>query len=137
MRKPHHSILVGACCVLALFASACAASADGGVVATARYRCQAGKTINATYYADRVSIALSDGRSMTLPQTMSGSGVRYAAPGEALVFWNKGRTAFVTEGEIVAIDLRRLHSDRGPVTSAIASANPTAGRRRARRRSCL
>lgn len=99
MRKPRHSTLVGACCALAVFASAFAAIADGGAVATARYRCKAGKTIEATYYADKVSIALSDGRSMTLPQTMSGSGVRYAAPGEALVFWNKGSTAFVTEGK--------------------------------------
>ena len=99
MRKPRHSALAGACCALALFASGGAAIADGGVVATAKYRCQAGKTIVATYYADKVSIALSDGRSLTLPQTMSGSGVRYAAPGDALVFWNKGRTVFVTEGK--------------------------------------
>jgi membrane-bound inhibitor of C-type lysozyme len=98
MRKPRRSLLVGAGCALAVFASAGAAIADDGVVATARYRCTAGRTIEATYYPDKVSIALSDGRSMTLPQTMSGSGVRYAAPGDALVFWNKGRTAFVTEG---------------------------------------
>jgi membrane-bound inhibitor of C-type lysozyme len=99
MSKMRRLTLVGAGCAIAVFASALAAIADDGAVATARYRCKAGKTVVATYYADKVSIALSDGRSMTLPQTASGSGVRYAAPGEALVFWNKGRTAFITEGK--------------------------------------
>jgi membrane-bound inhibitor of C-type lysozyme len=35
---------------------------------------------------------------LTLPQTMSGSGIRYASDNDAVVFWSKGNTAFVTEG---------------------------------------
>jgi membrane-bound inhibitor of C-type lysozyme len=35
---------------------------------------------------------------MELPQVISGSGARYANADESFVFWNKGDTAFVTEG---------------------------------------
>src|SRR5262245_52259897 len=66
--------------------------------APVEYSCDGGKTISATYYKDRVEIVLSDGRSMQLPQVMSGSGARYANSGETFVFWNKGNTAFITEG---------------------------------------
>lgn len=44
------------------------------------------------------SSRLSDGRSLSLPQVMSGSGARYANKDESFVFWNKGNTAFITEG---------------------------------------
>ena len=36
-------------------------------IATVKYACEGGKSISATYYKDRVELALSDGRSMTLP----------------------------------------------------------------------
>jgi membrane-bound inhibitor of C-type lysozyme len=79
------------------------------------YACDEGKTIVATYYQGEASTApassstpptpngsaalvLSDGRSMTLPQTISGSGIRYANADESVVFWSKGNTAFITEG---------------------------------------
>ena len=68
-------------------------------VATATFKCQGGKSIEATFYASSVSLTLSDGRSMTVPQAMSGSGARYANKDETFVFWNKGDTAFVTEGD--------------------------------------
>jgi membrane-bound inhibitor of C-type lysozyme len=67
----------------------------------AKFTCDAGKTIAATFVntgAGSVKLALSDGRSMTLPQTRSGSGARYANKGETVVFWNKGDTAFIDEG---------------------------------------
>jgi membrane-bound inhibitor of C-type lysozyme len=44
-----------------------------------------------------VRLALSDGRKVTLPQAMSGSGARYANADESIVFWNKGNTAFIEE----------------------------------------
>jgi membrane-bound inhibitor of C-type lysozyme len=44
-----------------------------------------------------VSLTLSDGRKLTLPQAMSGSGARYANAGESVVFWNKGNTSFIEE----------------------------------------
>ena len=45
-----------------------------------------------------MSLQLSDGRSIALPQAMSGSGARYADAGDRTVFWNKGNTAFIEEG---------------------------------------
>ena len=68
---------------------------------TVVFSCDTGKTITATFYpADDkfVDLALSDGRDMSVPHAMSGSGARYAKPDESFVFWNKGDTAFVTEG---------------------------------------
>lgn len=67
-------------------------------VAEATFECHGGKTIAATFYADSVELKLSDGRDMTVPQAMSGSGARYANADESFVFWNKGNTAFITEG---------------------------------------
>ena len=67
-------------------------------IAAVHYGCSAGKTIAATYYADRVDLVLSDGRKLALPQTMAASGIRYADAGETIVFWSKGKTAFITEG---------------------------------------
>lgn len=87
--------------VLALLLVVAAASpaAAEHVVARVDYACAGGKTIEATYYADKVAIVLSDGRSLTLPQTLSGSGIRYANADESVVFWSKGNDAFVTEGD--------------------------------------
>ena len=68
-------------------------------VPTAVFKCDGGKTIDATFYADSVDLKLSDGRSMKVPQAMSASGARYANKDETFVFWNKGDTAFVTEGK--------------------------------------
>jgi membrane-bound inhibitor of C-type lysozyme len=68
-------------------------------VATAVFKCDGGKSIDATFYADKVDLKLSDGRSLTVPQAMSASGARYANADETFVFWNKGDTAFVTEGK--------------------------------------
>jgi membrane-bound inhibitor of C-type lysozyme len=38
------------------------------------------------------------GLAQTLPQLISGSGVRYGNEDESFVFWNKGDTAVITEG---------------------------------------
>ena len=64
----------------------------------ATFACKGGKTIAADFGTNSVALKLSDGRSLTLPQAMSGSGARYANADETLVFWNKGDTAFITEG---------------------------------------
>jgi membrane-bound inhibitor of C-type lysozyme len=82
---------------LIAFAGSVAVAND--VIATVNYACADDKTIEATYYADKVDIVLGDGREMTLPQTMSGSGIRYANADESFVFWSKGNTAFATEGD--------------------------------------
>lgn len=62
------------------------------------FACDAGKTIGADFYPDKVDLKLSDGRTLSLPQAMSGSGARYTEKDEKIVFWNKGDGAFVTEG---------------------------------------
>jgi len=77
---------------------ACQALAETPV-ASADFKCADGKSIAATFYASSVTLKLSDGRGMTVPQAMSASGARYANKDETFVFWNKGDTAFVTEGK--------------------------------------
>ena len=81
-------------------------------VATVQYKCAHGKSMTAEYFdgatrtapdgrpipGGRVIVTLADGKKLTLPQTMSGSGIRYANEGESFVFWSKGDTAFVEEG---------------------------------------
>jgi membrane-bound inhibitor of C-type lysozyme len=67
---------------------------------SASFTCDAGKTIQAVFTTGArpaVSLVLSDGRQLTLPQALSASGARYATADESAVFWNKGRTAFIDE----------------------------------------
>jgi membrane-bound inhibitor of C-type lysozyme len=84
-------------------------------IAILSYTCDDGKSIEATLYEGEskpaagpdmpptpggsAQIVLSDGREMTLAQTLSADGVRYATTDESLVFWTKGNGAFVTEGD--------------------------------------
>ena len=67
-------------------------------VAIATFSCEQGKTIGATFYSKSVNLILSDGRKLVLPQAISASGARYANADESFVFWNKGNTAFIEEG---------------------------------------
>lgn len=67
-------------------------------VNSAQFSCDADKTIQADFYKDKVRLVLSDGRTLDLPQAVSASGARYADAAGTTVFWNKGDTAFVTEG---------------------------------------
>lgn len=87
-------------------------------IATAHYQCDGGKTIDAAFYngpskpgtADTppvpggsVKLSLSDGRAMTLAQTISADGARYSdgdpmtQGSETFVFWGKGNGALVLE----------------------------------------
>ncbi len=77
------------------------------------YSCKGGKVIVAAYTegatkpaaspdmpptpGGSVALTLSDGRSMTLAQTISADGVRYANPDDSFVFWSKGNGALVLE----------------------------------------
>src|SRR3569623_1435103 len=67
-------------------------------VSIATFSCDQGKTIGATFYSNKVDLVLSDGRKLSVPQAMSASGARYANADETFVFWNKGNTAFIEEG---------------------------------------
>lgn len=97
---------------LSLLAAASALAQAPSPVATVQYGCAQGRTLVAEYFdgptrtapdgrpipGGRVILTLADGRKLTLPQTLSGSGIRYANEGETFVFWSKGDTAFVEEG---------------------------------------
>ncbi len=68
---------------------------------TALFTCAESKTITATFYPkdDKyVDLSLSDGRKLSVPRAISASGARYANTDESFVFWNKGDTAFIMEG---------------------------------------
>ena len=114
-----------------LLSSLTGPSSGQTLVATAHYVCDQGKTITASYYSGpaaptpapgqpvstgasqggpptptgSASVQLSDGRSMTLQQTISADGTRYsngnpqsASSSETFVFWSKGNTAMILEG---------------------------------------
>jgi membrane-bound inhibitor of C-type lysozyme len=82
-------------------------------VATVLYSCDGGKTITASYYqgataptpasgqeptpTGSVSLTLADGSTMTLAQTISADGARYANADESFVFWEKGNSVMVLE----------------------------------------
>jgi membrane-bound inhibitor of C-type lysozyme len=69
----------------------------GKPVSTAKFLCDADKSITATFYESRVVLELSDFRSLTYPQLTSASGARYGSEDESFVFWNSGDAAFITE----------------------------------------
>jgi membrane-bound inhibitor of C-type lysozyme len=72
-----------------------AASHPTNVISTASYLCRDGKTIDASYTANSVTLTLSDTRALVLPQVQSGSGIRYEK-GNA-VFTSKGNNALLEE----------------------------------------
>jgi membrane-bound inhibitor of C-type lysozyme len=98
--------------VVALLPAGAAVAQAPSPVATVQYSCAQGKSLSAEYFdgptrtapdgrpipGGRVILTLADGKKLTLPQTLSGSGIRYANEGETFVFWSKGDTAFVEEG---------------------------------------
>ncbi|MEI6280930.1 MAG: DUF333 domain-containing protein [bacterium] len=72
--------------------------ADNGVINSVTFNCAKNKSIQSIFFKDKVELNLSDKRSMLLLQALSASGARYANADESFVFWNKGSTAFITEG---------------------------------------
>jgi membrane-bound inhibitor of C-type lysozyme len=94
-RRSSRTAVLAIASIVAMYASA--ASAEDAI-SDVTFDCKDDKRIEAAFYTDKVDLTLSDGRSMSLPQTMSGSGIRYANADETFVFWSKGDTAFVTEG---------------------------------------
>ncbi len=85
-------------------------------VGAAVYTCDNGREISAIYYENpakaapvtpgeppvptgSVELSLNGAASTTLPQTISGSGVRFANEDESLIFWNKGNSAIVMHGD--------------------------------------
>ncbi len=69
------------------------------IINNVTFSCAEKKSIQALISKDKVELNLSDKRSMLLLQGISASGVRYTNTDESFVFWNKGNTAFITEGD--------------------------------------
>lgn len=65
------------------------------------FYCQQG-VVTATFSASSVALKLPDGRNFTLPQVMSGSGIRYEATttGKDVLFQSKGSSATLSENGI-------------------------------------
>lgn len=88
-------ILAAACCCIA--GEAQNLTVTGGEAIT--YQCENGAQIVARYYSisdkclDFVKVRLPNDKEYTLPQVLSGSGVRYSDDRE-LVWWTKGASAF-------------------------------------------
>lgn len=71
---------------------------NSGVINSVTFVCADNKNIQAIFFEDKVELNLSDKRNMLLIHAISGSGARYTNSDESFVFWNKGNTAFVEEG---------------------------------------
>lgn len=73
---------------------------DGSSTITpATFTCDEDKSIQSLFYDNKVTLNLSDGRTMNLMSTISASGARYSNWNDSFVFWNKGNTAFIMEGD--------------------------------------
>ncbi len=68
------------------------------MIADVTYACDSDKTVRAMYYQSAVELVLADGQHLVLPHALSADGARYATADDSYVFWNKGTTAFMTEG---------------------------------------
>ena len=62
---------------------------------TYRFRCADGYAIGAQFVGDSVRLHLPD-TSLTMPRLLSADGARYGSG--ALIFWEKGTTAFMQRG---------------------------------------
>ena len=99
-----HAINPGVVCRFALVAilGAGVGSSQAATPAPIKavFDCAGGSRITATFTGGAhpsVALELSDGRRLTVPAGLSGSGARYANADESFVFWNKGDTAFIEE----------------------------------------
>ena len=64
---------------------------------TVTFKCDNKKTITAVFERDIVGLTLSDGRQITLRQSISGSGIRYLSNDSKIEFDGKGNEGFLIE----------------------------------------
>lgn len=94
--------------------STSAGDSEKKLITTVAYTCDAGHAgITAKYYEGKavaqpkpgeppiptgsIELTFTDGRAMTLMQTLSADGARYSNDDESFVFWSKGNGAMVQE----------------------------------------
>jgi membrane-bound inhibitor of C-type lysozyme len=65
------------------------------------FECSDRRSLKAEFLASSVRLALSDGRSLTLPQIISASGARYANTDGSFVFQSKDTSAFIEESRVI------------------------------------
>ncbi len=70
----------------------------GESIAKARFICADNKIIESVFYKNIAQIETDSLGTLYLTQTIPASGARYANKDDSIVFWNKGNTAFITEG---------------------------------------
>lgn len=93
-------------------------SSKAAPLASVTYSCDQDRTIDATYYSGEaratapgempqpggsVVVSIDGAPAVTLKQTVSADGARYANADESLVFWNKGDQALIMRNN--AMDL--------------------------------
>ena len=107
------------------------------LVSTVTFACSASKSITAAFYdgvgtpgnettppvpGGSVVLSLSDGRTMSLTQTLSADGARYANAGESVVLWNKGNGVTFTENnQQTYTGCIALAKDSGGLTQAYSN----------------
>lgn len=67
------------------------------IQSTAVFMSEEGKTVPVIFYDGVVMFNIEGLGDTVLPQTMSGSGARYANEDESIVFWNKGDELTITQ----------------------------------------
>jgi membrane-bound inhibitor of C-type lysozyme len=85
------------------------------VISTANYSCDNNATINAAFTNNSVTIDLSDGRHLVLPQTISADGAQYQQGPVLLV--TKGDQAFLQENGITTYSNCLAGAPASPVTT--------------------
>jgi membrane-bound inhibitor of C-type lysozyme len=105
---------------------------------TATYYCDGGKTITAKFYKGEnvnvkpgempvptgwVEVSLSGDPFMTLKQTISASGVRYANDDESFVFWNKGDEALIMRNNSMDLSYKNCNINKPTPVSVTPSSN--------------
>lgn len=65
------------------------------------YACAGGVEVRAVYRGDTATVSLPDGKLLTMPHVVSGSGTRYS--NDTITWWSKGDSGFVMVGDSVTI----------------------------------
>src|SRR3989344_3487563 len=66
-----------------------------------RFGCDGERALKAEFLESSVRLVLSDGRVISLPQTVSASGARYANTDESFVFQTRDYGAFIEESGVM------------------------------------
>jgi membrane-bound inhibitor of C-type lysozyme len=63
------------------------------------YNCQNNHSITADYFDQAVNVMTDSGMDKIFLQTISASGARFENKDSGLIFWNKGKNAFIMQND--------------------------------------